>query len=337
MSLFPLSSPAQEDMAVFLLATPQDADGLIGEYMDAFFRGFGYGLNNGWYNTAKVHKKLGFEFLITLNNAFVPSEDKFFTLDPSRYSSVSLAPGETDDQLPTFFGPKQPGPLLRFDNPAIGVPVVENSPSGVDLGDALPLDAVPVPMVQAGIGLFMGTDLKVRYAPPIKIEGFKTSLLGFALQHSITQHIPAFGEKAPVDISIIASWADINAELDINDQTSAGGGDITGQNQKGEMDVKAWSVQALVSKKLAVLTLYGGLGWNGYNGDFDLKGTYVITPIVGNPLTLVDPVSVDSSGSNFKATAGARLKFGVFALFADYTYNEYNLLTLGLGVSFREE
>ena len=35
---------------------------------------FGSGLNNGWYNTLKPHKPLGFDITFTLNTVNIPEE-----------------------------------------------------------------------------------------------------------------------------------------------------------------------------------------------------------------------------------------------------------------------
>jgi hypothetical protein len=49
-----------------LLAT-DDAEKLLGAYIDPAMTGLIYGMNNGWYHTAKVHKLFGFDISIGLN------------------------------------------------------------------------------------------------------------------------------------------------------------------------------------------------------------------------------------------------------------------------------
>ncbi|MEP2026184.1 DUF6588 family protein, partial [Reichenbachiella sp.] len=100
------------------------------------------------------------------------------------------------------------------------------------------------------------------------------------------------------------------------------------------------SIQALVSKKLSILTLYGGLGYNIVSSGIKVEGTienYELTDIVtGEPYTVEDPVDFKyDGGSTFRATFGMRLKLAFLTLHSDYTFQKYNMLSVGLGMSFR--
>ena len=55
----------------------RDANKLMEGYIAPFIKGFGYGMSNGWNNTAKPHKKFGVELTFTANLAYVPTEDFF--------------------------------------------------------------------------------------------------------------------------------------------------------------------------------------------------------------------------------------------------------------------
>ena len=50
---------------------------MILKLLESYFsplNGFGSGLNNGWYNTTKPHKPLGFDITFTLNTVNIPEE-----------------------------------------------------------------------------------------------------------------------------------------------------------------------------------------------------------------------------------------------------------------------
>ena len=53
-----ITTKAQE-LESILLAAQEDANKLTEAYMNPGMKGLIYGMNSGWYHTAKVHKKLG--------------------------------------------------------------------------------------------------------------------------------------------------------------------------------------------------------------------------------------------------------------------------------------
>ena len=57
-----------------------------------------YSTNSGWYNTAKVHKKLGVDLSLRINTSFVPSSDRFFSITDLDYITTDV------DNLPTIAG-----------------------------------------------------------------------------------------------------------------------------------------------------------------------------------------------------------------------------------------
>src|SRR5690606_1516112 len=91
----PMSLVAQSDLDIYLEAGTDDAAKLIESYLTPAMNGFGYGINNGWYNTAKAHKTLGFDLTFTASGVFVPSSKQFFTFRNSDYKNIKLANGES--------------------------------------------------------------------------------------------------------------------------------------------------------------------------------------------------------------------------------------------------
>ncbi|MDF1518239.1 MAG: hypothetical protein P1P79_09860, partial [Lutibacter sp.] len=83
---------AQEDGALesILYANIQDANKLTKAYMNPGMKGLIYGMNSGWYHTAKAHKTLGFDFSFGLNASMVPSKDELF-----RFADLGLSASTT--------------------------------------------------------------------------------------------------------------------------------------------------------------------------------------------------------------------------------------------------
>ena len=50
----------------------EDAQKLMKAYITPWANALGASMTGGWYNTAKVHKSLGFDISVTFNMGFVP-------------------------------------------------------------------------------------------------------------------------------------------------------------------------------------------------------------------------------------------------------------------------
>ena len=335
--LFSPNAQAQDfNFDEFLRAGASDANTLISNYMKPAMTGFGYGINGGWYNTAKTHKKLGFDLTISVNAAQIPDADEFFTFNNSDYTNIRLASG-TSAQTPTLMGPDSNGPVLEaFSTVNVGGMQQEivsqfNAPRGAGLGS---FNVVPVPTVNLGIGLIKNTDLKLRYVPEVNTKDFKMNLIGFGIMHDIKQYIP-FLKRLPIDVSVLAAYTDADIEYDLN------GLGLNGSNQLAIYDVTAWTAQVLVSEKLALLTVYGGLGYNSATTSLAMTGTYVIQEaqnIGGQQIaeqTLVDPIDLEFDSNGVRATVGLRIKLAVLTFHADYTAQEYNIISGGFGIALR--
>jgi hypothetical protein len=222
--------------------------------------------------------------------------------------------------VPTIFGPAKSPTYQHVDTGQTFL-----GPEGVDLEDAIKIaKALPVPMYQLGIGLPKNFDLKVRFTPTVTTQDLRFNLFGIGIMHDIKQYIP--GIKAlPFDLSVFAGYTKMKAELKID--ASAGA------NQKGVLEFNSTTIQALISKKISVLTFYGGLGYDFGSSNLDMKGTYDLDD--DGVADATDPVALDFSTSGFRATGGLRLKLAVFTFHGDYTLGQYNALNVGFGINVR--
>lgn len=316
----------------FLRAGTDDANKLVKHYMEPLVVGFSYGMSNSWYNTAKTHKSLGFDLTISANMTSVPSSKEYFTFEPSEYSNVSST-GETNE-IPTIMSPDEDnGAQLTF------AYMEENtgetirgsfSPAGLDIKEQLGYNVVPSPMVQLGIGTFKNTDIIIRYTPEITYGEFKTSVFGMGIKHDIKQWIPGI-KRVPIDISILAGFSGFDNKMDMSDL------ELNGENQEAIFNINNWTVQGIVSKKISVITFYGAFGYSSVTSNLKMNGTYIIEDEVNPVLTfeVEDPIDLTYNESSFRATGGIRLKFGPVTLHGDYTWQEYSIVSAGVGFSFR--
>lgn len=315
---------AQVDFDSFLEAGIADANKLLEGYLQPAFLGFGYGMANGWYNTAKPHKVLGFDLSVTVSAARVPTSAEFFTFRNSDYSNVRFD-GATSVDIPTMFGPNLGAddlPQLTFLDPNSGEEVVRiSSPTGLGLEeDLLPFNAVPVPMVQLGLGLPKGFELKLRYVPEQTFEDDgSVKLFGIGLMHDIKQWLP--GEKIlPFDLSAFVGYTSLTAKAFIDQNIG----------QTAEFTANSIVVQAVASKKILFLTAFAGLGYSNFDVGFNMLGTYTT-----ETTSFTNPISLNYKQGGLRTNVGVRLKLLFLTITGEYAFQEYNTMSIGAGISIR--
>ena len=319
-------SKAQELESILLASG--DAENLTRAYINPAMKGLIYGMNSGWYHTAKVHKKLGFDISIGLNASIVPSKDELINLSALGLSSnIGFAPGTT---TPTVAGTGD-GANLTVDTTVDGNAVSASftMPSGIS--DDLPLKAVPTPAVQLSLGLPYKFDVMLRLVPSVGDNDVKGELFGLGLKKEITS---LFGplDKLPLHVSVLVAYTSMNVDYTID------GNAIAGQNQSAAFKLNSYTVQAIGSLNFPIINIYGGFGYTGGNSTLKMLGTYDLEYSNGGTTvvdTVTDPLNLDFDASGFRTTIGARLSLGFFKIFGDYTLQEYNTFSAGIAFSFR--
>ena len=320
------SIKAQGDIGQLIKGSTQDANYLVKGYVTPALNTIGFGLNQSWYNTAKTHKLIGFDLTMTVSGISIPTSDFTYRVENSQLQNLTVIPAAaTGIDAPTIFGsstaPKYQPTVLVAGN---------KIPSGLIIDGARGLDLkkegvsfIPIPMVQLGIGLPKGTDLKLRFFPSTKLgSDGSVSLFGIGVMHDVKQYIPGM-KNLPFDLSAFVGYTTLKFDVNL---------DSSKPDQKANFSTSATTIQGLISKKFSVLTLYGGLGYNFISSDLAVKGTYQLDNF-GN--SIKDPISISNSQSGPRITAGLRLKFAIFTLHGDYTLQKYSAFTVGFGFAVR--
>jgi hypothetical protein len=346
------------DASAILRAGAEDANTLMEAYLKPFGSGFGAALNNGWTNTAKPHKKLGFDVTVGISTALVPSSGESFDVSELDFSTLQLKSG--DAVTPTVSGAKETNTVLNATTdiavPGGGTREVElfsfNMPAGVGQ------PYVPAPVIKAGIGLIKDTELMIRYMPTYKIPVVKAkvSLWGVGVKHNIKQWIPG-GKMIPVDISVMGGYTDfsLNKGFDVTGEDVITEPDITENpyanqpetwdGQGIELGTTAYNVNLLVGKTLPIISVYGGVGIESSTTTISTPGAYPIIAQNQNPSgtndlltvdTIEEPIDIELKGDNsFRAMIGARVRISVFTIAANYTHSTYPTATVGVGIGLR--
>ncbi len=331
-----LSVKAQEidGLEAFLLAK-DDSEKLMEAYISPVMKGLVYGMNGGWYHTAKVHKKFGFDITIGASAAKVPSSDEVFSL-----AALSLTNTVTsaNDLIPTVAGDS------REDNVAITVPLTYEGntvygtanvtfPGGIK-GD-LPLNAVPTPLVQIGVGLpVVNSDVMLRFVPSVGSDDVKGSVFGIGVKHDLMQYLGPL-DRLPLHLAVLAGYTSMKVNYDMSDSG------ISGVDQEAVFKLNSFTVQAIASLNFPFINFYGGIGYNGGNSSIAVEGDYILeyttatTPQVQVSETITDPVDFKVNAGGVRGTLGVRLSMGAFKIFGDYTVQKYNVISAGIAVSIR--
>ena len=281
---------------------------LIEAYFTPMAESFGASLNNGWYNTAKPHSLGGFDLTFTLNTVIIPNSAETFKIG-NEFEGVFTS---NEAEASTIFGSNDETELT-YTNTTTGLSTNFDMPGG------LKTPAIPLPMIQAGVGLIKNTAIDFRYMPMLNIgNAVKVNLFGIGAKHDLLQWIPVVGDAIPMSLSLQGGYTSLNTELEVADQ-------------KVNLTTKATTINLVASRKILMLSGYAGVGYNsatttfGANANFDLGGVQFDEEV---------NMSFESQ-NNIRANLGLRLNITLLTIQADYTFAEYPTATLGIGVSFR--
>ncbi len=335
-----------QDFGQIVAASLPDANKYATEYMRPFGEGEIYNQSRGWFNTAKVHKRFGFDITIRGQFAIIPAGNENFLFRNADYSTLKLSGTlATSATLPTFMGGTT-NQELEVNTTANGQNVKAKFTAIGGIGDDLkqnisflPLSA-PLPVVQVGFGLFKNTDVKVRYFPKTSFSDVEIGVMGIAVQHEFSNYLP-FIKKVPfLHLSALAGYTTTTATYKPKFGASS---PVQNPNKNALADyqISALTVQAIASVKLAFFEVYTSIGYMSGKSTLAFKGDYNISyqnqpPGTGSQtVTVTDPIAVTYKVSGVSNTWGARVNIFFLKVFADYTFAEYKGASAGIAFSFR--
>ncbi len=330
-----------QDFESLLSGGEEHAGKLFSSYLEPAFEGTIYNLNNGWYRTAKTHKKLGFDITVTATASQVPTAKQSFLFQTSNYisdnSRIELASGVSSASLPTAFG-GETNEQLKLVQPT-GTPLGDlestfDAPNGLFGDNSDYSDYVPLAMAQVGIGLIKKTDISLRYLPKQSGDDYDVKLFGVGVKHNILQYFPIARRLPLVDVSVFGGYTKLESNY------FPTGDDL--ENININLEVQSYTAQLLASLDLKIINIYGGFGYSAGSSSLSYAGKYTIrnnNTTVGIPNKVVDlnkisPTNVDGLNT-LKTTIGASLNLFFIKIFADYSIQEYNSVTAGIALSIR--
>ncbi len=273
------------------------------KYLEPFTTGLGTNLNSGFeggfnpggYSKIPVwpHFYVGIKFC----GVVMQDADKSFDLDFTsnvNYMGYNVPVNWKVRNAPTVFGGTTPGVAQG----TIYYPGGSHDTTLTLIGGVDNSKFVPLFIPQIGIGTILGTDLTVRGLPGFDVGNYGTfKLFGLGLRHSIGSYA-----KMPFDISVQFGY-----------QTFG----ITDKYKNKFISANSLFANLTLSKKLAIVTIYGGgqyenysvdvnYSYSGYDVSFNQKGDNSFRGIVGATVTL-GPFNVNADlnyGAKFAFTGG---------------------------------
>lgn len=335
---------AQTNVVEFLKGGKADANKLFQAYLEPYAFALGDGLNNGWYNSAETHKLFGFDLSVNLSAIQIPEESKTFDISKLGLTNMTVESG--GNIAPTVAGKDAAGPRILVKDSQGNSIVSFNTPNGAGL------DLVPVPMAQLGFGLLPHTDIIGRYVPDLTYNNngdeMKLGFWGIGAKHNFMEWIPVLKEL-PFDASIFGSYSEVNAQSALNFTPADYGSDpnisVTFTNEKDQflkVRTKTSKFGLIVSKKMGVITFFGGIGQSTSESNIDLVGKYpVVSKVqngglaITNEDALIDPVALMFQTKNISMDAGFRLKIAVLSLFGSINKAQYTSYNVGVSLGAR--
>jgi hypothetical protein len=322
-----LASVAQEPLRDFFQGGVDDARTLSKAYLKPYGEMLGTSLNAGWYNTAKVHKLGGFDITFSVMNSVAPSSAQSFDLNALDLNNFAVQGAGQNDVVLT---PTVAGEMGESQRPFL-TPLIDGeypTNDGFRMPNGSGNDKLPLPMLQAAVGLPFNTEVMARVVPKMKFgDAGEVSVLGFGVKHSLKDYIP-FVKRVPfLQLSLLAGYTSFDSSTDIPGTPQV---EVT----DGALDISsgAFTSRLLVGANFPLIAIYTGVGYGSANSDFSVNGRYTVESIQE---TFTDPFTLGYKTSGIDFNAGLRLRLGFLALHADYTVADYSVLTAGVGINIR--
>jgi hypothetical protein len=157
----------------------------------------------GYYSRADTLKLFQVKFGAGASILPFTSEKRLFTIEDSQFRNLNIK-GGSSARIPTALGGREEIDL-EF---TLGG---ERYPFEVFGG--LDTDELYLPYLQGSIGFWANTELTIRYAPQIEVDGSEYALYGAAVRHNLTQYF-AKDSKFQISALVNFSWTDLNLEID---------------------------------------------------------------------------------------------------------------------------
>lgn len=284
---------------------------LAGEYTFPAAEAAAYQASGGWYTSAKKKDLWELEISLQGNLLFIPNKSKSFIIDEANLTNLSIQGEATTASTPTALG---------SDNFVVLEGMFNDNAFEFDSPEGINESFVKHAQLQVALGLWSGTSFIGRYSPKIKINKTYYQVLGFGLQHNISQWIPSIKDSS-FDISGLATYSFYSVSDNFSEVNL-----LIGKLNSVIVDGQSFMFNIIASKQLKSFNLSSAVGLTSSKFEFEVGGEgEQVLDLLNERLG-----TLNKSKTNFKADVGADYRIGDFSINTMLTIGNYTNLIIGL-------
>lgn len=276
-----------------------------------------YQSSGGWYTTAKSKKLWDLEFSLQGNMLFIGSSHKAFMIAENDLQNIRIKGDATTAYTPTALG----GDDYLVLEGTIGGDVFEfDSPQGLNESN------VKHVQLQAALGLWKGTSLIVRYSPKIKLNKTYYQILGFGIQHNLTQWF-AKDPLSTFQLGALGTYSFYSVSDTFSEIRIPVGNNLNRMNSI-VVDGESFMFNLTASKAVKQFTFSTAVGLTRSSFSYTMGGQ-------GELLLSVLNQALETLAENktlFKVDIGVDYRIGSFSVNSMLTFGKYTNLVLGLNL-----
>ncbi len=287
---------------------------LADKYVSPAAEASAYQSSGGWYTSANKKGLWDLEISLQGNLLFIPNKSKNFLLDESDLQNLSIQGDATSANLPTALGK---------DNYVVIEGNIGDDSFEFDSPEGINETYVRHAQLQASLGLWEGTSFIGRFSPKIKINKTYYQILGFGLQHNLSQWIPSIKETS-FNFSGLLTYSFYS----VSDTFTAVNLPI-GTLNSVVVDGESLMFNLIASKQIKKFTFSSAIGITSSKFDYQVGGQ---GDLVLNTLNQALG-TINESKTNFKADLGIDYRFYDFSINTMLTFGNYTNLIFGLNMN----
>ena len=270
-----------------------------------------YQSSGGWFTSAKKKDLWDLEISLQGNLIFIPNKSTDFLIDEADLQNLTIQGEGTTANSPTALG----GDNFVVIEGHIGDDFFEfDSPEGINES------SVRHAQLQASLGLWHGTSFVARYSPKIKINKTYYQIIGFGIQHNLSQWIPSLNEST-FDISGLITYSVYSVSDTFSKVTLP-----IGSLNSIVVDGQSFMFNLIASKEVKKFNFSTALGLTSSQFDYEVGGSgEVLLSTLNQALG-----NLAESQINYKVDVGIDYRIQRFSINSMLTFGEYTNLVLGL-------
>ncbi len=292
-------------------------ENVLAGYTKPIVNSFGASLNSGLFHSAKSHKIGGFDLQLKAMYVPIPEDGKTYSY---RVLGLWLHQNGGSYQIDSVWFNGTANTIFGDTVETIVYEGRDTFAIPPSLPEGTAFKFFPFIMPQLSVGVFDGTELLIRYVPTFTISYLNDEFgfYGIGIKQEINQLPLPFVKDLPVNIAVQGVYQNLKV------------GDIVTSS--------IVNVNLEVSKNLAIITPYVGLGWEDAQIRFKYSFSFEEPDLSNLPNTKISTINIDKTvkaENKMRLVAGFTINLGPLVLNGAYNYSKYSVISGGLGISIR--